>query len=152
MKVNINPEVIMNEKNITKDLEKFAKTCATIIVNEAAQLIKKFAYKQMAGYYEEYDPRIYIRTEQMLKSSYKPFVVTTGDVYEEIYDNVWIKGTHGYEKVGYGTNSHWEELIGLSDRINKLKREAYSKEVKEKLLAKGIRKAKSQSYTILNFK
>lgn len=178
MKVNINPEVIMNEKNITKDLEKFAKTCATTIVNEAAQLIKKFAYKQMAGYYEEYDPRIYIRTEQILKSSYKPFVITTGDVYEggviinsentshirgirangeeyteeEIYDNVWIKGTHGYEKVGYGTNSHWEELIGVPDRINKLKREAYSKEVKEKLLAKGIRKAKSQSYTILNFK
>ena len=90
----------------------------------------------------------------MLKSSYKPFVVTTGDVYEggviinsentshirgtrangeeyteeEIYDNVWIKGTHGYEKVGYGTNSHWEELIGLSDRINKLKKNYWLKE------------------------
>lgn len=191
MKVKINSDVIINEKGITEDLEKFAENCATAIVEEAAQLIKKFAYKQMVGYYGEYDPRIYKRTKQMLKSSYKPFVVTTGDIYEGgviinsentnhkrgyyvideneigygkkkgliepsikeeyIYDNVWIKGSHGYENVGYGENIYWREIQGVPDRINKLKREAYSKEVKERLLSKGMNKAKSQSYSILNF-
>lgn len=177
MKVRINSNVILNEKAITKDIEKFAKTCAITIVEEAANFIKKFAFDQMVGYYDEYDPQLYVRTEQMLKSSYKPFVVTIGDTYEggviinsentshirgkrangeeyteeEIYDNVWIKGSHGWEKVGYGQNSHWEKISGLPDRINRLKRKAYSRDFKRDLLNKGMAKAKSQSYSILKF-
>ncbi len=190
MKVKINSDVIMNEKGLEKDIKKFAETCAITIVEEAAKLIKKFAYNQMIGYYSEYDPRIYIRTDQMKNTSYKPFVITKGNVYEGgviinssntnhrrgyyvtdenkrgsgdinlrepsikeeyIYDNVWIKGSHGWEKVGYGENTGWHEIQGTPDRINKLKRAAYSKEVKNKLLAEGMRKAKSQSYSILNF-
>lgn len=177
MKVKINSDVIMNEKDIKKDIEKFAKTCALTIVQEASRLIKKFAYKQMIGYYDEYEPRIYDRTNQMRDLSYKPFIICTGKIYEggviihsghtnhirgtrkngdeyseeEIYDNVWIKGSHGWEKIGYGENTSWHEIQGIPDRINKLKRAAYSKEVKNKLLAKGMRKAKSQSYSILNF-
>lgn len=191
MKINVNSDVIINEKNLEKDIKKFAETCATTIVEEASNLIKRFAFDQMVGYYGEYDPRRYKRTKQMLKASYKPFVITTGEIYEGgviinsnntnhkrgyyitddnkkgygditlrepsikeeyIYDNVWIKGSHGYENVGYGENIYWREITGVPDRINKLKRKAYSQEFKNKLLAKGMRKAKSQSYTIINFK
>ena len=177
MKVNIKPDVILNEKAITKDIEKFARTCATTIVEEASESIKKFAYEQMVGYYDEYDPRIYVRTNQMIDSSYKPFTTTTGNIYEggiiinsentnhkrgirkngeeyteeEIYDNVWIKGSHGWEFVGYGDNAYWREINGLPDRINRLKRKAYSRDFKRKLLSKGFEKAKSQSYSILKF-
>ena len=177
MKVKLNSDVMMNEKAIAKDLEMFAKTCATTIIEEAAKSIKEFAYKQMVGYYDEYDPRIYVRTNQMRDSSYKPFTTTTGNIYEggviinsentnhkrgirkngeeyteeEIYDNVWIKGFHGWEFVGYGDNAYWREINGLPDRINRLKRKAYSRDFKRKLLSKGFEKAKSQSYSILKF-
>lgn len=185
MKVRLNSDVIINEKGITKDIEKFAKTCATTIVEEAAKTIKEFAYKQMVSYYDEYDPRIYIRTDQMKDSSYKPFTITTGNIYEggiiidpshtnhqkgtrfgggeyteeEIYDNVWIKGSHGFEIVGnkptaangWNDTRRWREIQGMPDRINRLKRKAYSRDFKRDLLTKGFEKAKSQSYSILNF-
>lgn len=185
MKVNIKPDVILNEKAITQDIEKFARTCATVIVEEAAESIKKFAHEQMLGYYGEYDPREYERTDQMLNTSYKPFTTTMGEIYEggiiinsnntnhrrgfrlisnddgtktrqpyteeEIYDNVWIKGSHGYEKVGYGDNAYWREIQGLPDRINRIKRKAYSRDFKRELLSKGFEKAKAQSYSILKF-
>ena len=177
MKVKLNSDVIINEKAITKDLEMFAKTCATTIVEEAAKSIKEFAYKQMVGYYDEYDPRIYVRTNQMRDSSYKPFTTITGNIYEggviinsshtnhergirkngeefteeEVYNNIWIKGSHGYEMVGYGKDAHWREITGLPDRLNRLKRKAYSRDFKRDLLNKGMTKAKSQSYSILKF-
>lgn len=177
MKVRLNSDVIINEKAITKDIEKFARTCALTIIQEAAKSIKKFAYEQMVGYYDEYDPRIYERTNQMKDSSYKPFITITGKTYEggviinsshtnhsrgkrkngeeyteeEVYDDVWIKGIHGQEKVGYGENAYWREINGLPDRINRLKRKAYSRDFKRELLSKGFEKAKSQSYSILKF-
>lgn len=190
MKVNIKSDVILNEKAITQDIEKFARTCATTIVEEAAESIKKFAYEQMLGYYGEYDPREYERTYQMLNTSYKPFTTIMGEIYEGgivinssntnhkrgyyitddnkigrgdislreplineeyIYDNVWIKGIHGYEKVGYGDNAYWREIRGLPDRINRIKRKAYSRDFKRELLSKGFEKAKAQSYSILKF-
>lgn len=185
MKVKINSDVIINEKGITKDLEKFAEVCATTIIEEGINIIVKFATKQMAGYYNEYDPYEYDRTYQMYRESFMPFRSFNGNIYEgginidsfftnhpkgtrrnggeyteeEIYDNVWIKGSHGFEVVGNkptaenGRNDtrRWREIQGEPDRINKLKRAAYSKELKEKLLSIGIRKAKAQSYSILNF-
>lgn len=190
MKVKINSDVLINQKDLESDIKKFVEICATTIVEEAANLIKKFAFYQMVGYYEEYTPRRYKRTGQMRDSSYKSFVITKGNVYEGgviinssntnhrrgyyvtdenkrgsgdinlrepsikeeyIYDNVWIKGSHGYENVGYGGEVYWREITGVPDRMNKLKRKAYSKDFKERLLAKGMRKAKSQSYSILNF-
>lgn len=177
MKVRLNSEVIMNDKAITKDIEKFARTCAMTIIQEAAKSIKKFAYEQMVDYYDEYDPRIYVRTNQMKDSSYKPFITITGKMYEggviinsshtnhsrgtrkngeeyteeEVYDNVWIKGIHGWEFVGYGDNAYWREISGLPDRINRLKRKVYSRDFKRSLLNKGFEKAKSQSYSILKF-
>lgn len=172
MKVNIKPEVILNEKAIMQDIEKFARTCATTIVEEAAESIKKFAYEQMVGYYGEYEPREYERTDQMLNTSYKPFTTTMGEIYEggiiinssntnhekgknyteeDIYNDVWIKGIHGHEKVGYGDNVYWREIQGLPDRINRIKRKAYSRDFKRELLSKGFEKAKAQSYSILKF-
>lgn len=172
MKVRINPNVIMNDKAITKDVEKFAKTCATTIVEEAQKQLEKFAFGEMAEYYMEYEPRIYDRTGQMGDMSYQKFFANTGNVYEggiminsaftnhekgksyteeDIYNDVWIKGIHGYEKVGYDDNVYWREIQGLPDRINRIKRKAYSRDFKRELLSKGFEKAKAQSYSILKF-
>ena len=82
MKVKVNPNVIINEKKINDDLEKFAEVCATTIIEEAAQMIARFARKQMSGYYTEYYPRIYDRTDQMIDASYKPFTSSGRGVYE----------------------------------------------------------------------
>ena len=67
------------------------------------------------------------------------------------YNDVWIKGIHGYEKVGYDDNVYWREIQGLPDRINRIKRKAYSRDFKRELLSKGFEKAKAQSYSILKF-
>lgn len=172
MKVNIKPDVILNEKAIMQDIEKFARTCATTIVEEAQKQLEKFAFGEMAEYYMEYEPRIYDRTGQMGDMSYQKFFANTGNVYEggiminsaftnhekgksyteeDIYNDVWIKGIHGYEKVGYDDNVYWREIQGLPDRINRLKRKAYSRDFKRELLSKGFEKAKAQSYSILKF-
>lgn len=172
MKVNIKPDVILNEKAIMQDIEKFARTCATTIVEEAQKQLEKFAFGEMAEYYMEYEPRIYDRTGQMGDMSYQKFFANTGNVYEggiminsaftnhekgksyteeDIYNDVWIKGIHGQEKVGYGDNVYWREIQGLPDRINRIKRKAYSRDFKRELLSKGFEKAKAQSYSILKF-
>lgn len=172
MKVNIKPDVILNEKAIMQDIEKFARTCATTIVEEAQKQLEKFAFGEMAEYYMEYEPRIYDRTGQMGDISYQKFFANTGNVYEggiminstftnhekgksyteeDIYNDVWIKGIHGHEKVGYGDNVYWREIQGLPDRINRIKRKAYSRDFKRELLSKGFEKAKAQSYSILKF-
>jgi len=172
MKVNIKPDVILNEKAIMQDIEKFARTCATTIVEEAQKQLEKFAFGEMAEYYMEYEPRIYDRTGQMGDMSYQKFFANTGNVYEggiminsaftnhekgksyteeDIYNDVWIKGIHGYEKVGYDDNVYWREIQGLPDRINRIKRKAYSRDFKRELLSKGFEKAKAQSYSILKF-
>lgn len=172
MKVNIKPEVILNEKAIMQDIEKFARTCAMTIIDEAQNQLDKFAFGEMAEYYMEYEPRIYDRTGQMGDMSYQKFFANTGNVYEggiminsaftnhekgksyteeDIYNDVWIKGIHGQEKVGYGDNVYWREIQGLPDRINRIKRKAYSRDFKRELLSKGFKKAKAQSYSILKF-
>lgn len=172
MKVNIKPDVILNEKAIMQDIEKFARTCAATIVEEAQNQLDKFAFGEMAEYYMEYEPRIYDRTGQMGDMSYQKFFANTGNVYEggiminsaftnhekgksyteeDIYNDVWIKGIHGYEKVGYDDNVYWREIRGLPDRINRIKRKAYSRDFKRELLSKGFEKAKAQSYSILKF-
>ena len=185
MKLKVIPKVKVDENKIANDLEKFAKTCAMTIVEEAQNQLDKFAFGEMAEYYMEYEPSFYARTGQMGDLSYRKFFAITGSVYEggieinsnftnhdkgyriisnengtgmhepyteeEVYENVWVKGTHGYEKVGYGKNSYWRETKGVPDRINRLKKKAYSDKFKNELLEKGIAKAKSQSYSILKF-
>ena len=177
MRIKINPNVIINEEAIINDIRKFTKTCAMTVVEEAQVQLEKFAFGEMAEYYTEYEPYIYIRTGQMGDLSYQTFMSNTGNMYEggiiinsvftehergvrrngkeyteeEIYEDVWVKGKHGGEMVGYGKNKHWRETLGVPNRINRLKEKAYSADFKNKLLAKGMAKAKSQSYSILKF-
>lgn len=172
MKIKINPNVVLDEKAIINDIEKFTKTCAMTIIDEAQNQLDKFAFGEMAEYYLEYEPSLYIRTGQMGDLSYQKYMTIKGNIYEggifinsaftyhekgksyteeDIYNDVWIKGIHGQEKVGYGENAYWREIQGLPERINRIKKKAYSDGFKNKLLAKGIAKAKSQSYSILKF-
>lgn len=172
MKIKINPNVVLDEKAIINDIEKFTKTCAMTIIDEAQNQLDKFAFGEMAEYYLEYEPILYTRTGQMGDFSYQRYMTIKGNVYEggifinsaftnhekgksyteeDIYNDVWIKGIHGQEKVGYGENAYWREIQGLPERINRIKKKAYSDNFKNKLLAKGIAKAKSQSYSILKF-
>ena len=177
MKAKINSNVLINEKVIQNDLNKFAEVCATTIIEEGINIIMKFATKEMAGYYNEYDPYEYERTYQMYRESFMPFHNFNGNVYEggihidafftnhepkgknfteeDLYDSVWIKGSHGLEMVGYKNGwqdtRHLQEILGEPDRLNKLKKKVYSNTIKKKLLEKGLNKAKSQSYSILEF-
>ena len=57
----------------------------------------------------------------------------------------------GY-KSGWQDTRHLQEILGEPNRLEKVKKKAYSKQTKNQLLAKGMRKAKAQTYSILNFK
>ena len=172
MKIKINPDVVLDEKTIINDIEKFTKTCAMTIIEEAQNQLDKFAFGEMAEYYLEYEPIFYDRTGQMGDLSYQKYMTIKGTIYEGgifinsaftnhekgeeyteeyIYNDVWIKGIHGRKRVGRGGKAHWREIKGLPERMNRIKKKAYSENFKNKLLAKGIAKAKSQSYSILKF-
>lgn len=178
MAIKIKPEVIINERAIQNDLKKFAKVCAETVAWEAQSMLMKFAEEQMWGYYMEYEPYDYFRTDAMLDYSYQPLFIKNGDSYEggiwinssftnhkpkgrtfteeDLYENVWVRGSHGLEMVGYKSGwqdtRHLQEILGEPNRLEKVKKKAYSKQTKNQLLAKGMRKAKAQTYSILNFK
>ena len=165
--------VDLDEKLIEADLRKFSEICCETIAKEAAAQINRFAYEQMFGYYGEYKPDIYERTEQMLIDSHKEYYAHHGNVYEggieinsaftnhkpkgiteeEIYDEVWIMGGHGWTHFKYGDIDKWRYNQGETDRLLTLKQKAYSKETKQKLLSLGIKKARNRNngYSILKF-
>ena len=106
-------------KKIDSDIMKFARAFGKAIVARATVEINEYAIKALYdSYYSQYNPTYYQRTEQMLFNSYERFMVTSdtrceggiriknkGVFYnlggrnittEEIIDNVWMRGSHGW--------------------------------------------------------
>ena len=69
------------EHVLYNDLKKFGDVFCETIVKNATPKIKEFADKEIAGYYAEYHPEYYKRTNQMKTKSFKPFTIT-GSKYE----------------------------------------------------------------------
>lgn len=161
MKLKVKANVNINENDIFNDLKKFADTYGKVFMWEAADIIADFAFKQMSEYYDEYTPKYYSRSFLMMFFSYKKYQVHSGNTYEGgilidssftnheldseyytedyIYSDVWIKGKHGDNK-------------GKADRFGRLKKKAFSKGTMSKLDKIAMKTAKSQSYSIINFK
>ena len=116
MKLGLDFTVDINESAITKDLQLFYDTFAANAVDKASHEIENFAKKEIAGYYNEYDPEYYERTGQMYDWSYKRYKTKVGSKYREggivinpaltnhepkgiteaeIYESVWDLGLHG---------------------------------------------------------
>ena len=176
MKIKLQPDVKIDAKAIEADIRKFVDVCCSTIAKEATDLINKFAFQEMVEYYNEYDPYYYDRTYQIILQSYRPYWSHTGSSYEggiiinsnftdhqpkgitesQIYDEVWEKGRHGWERIKYASASgnvdYWRPIQGEVDRIGRLKQQAYSTKTKQFLIDKGIKAARNVGgYSILKF-
>ena len=176
MSISAQPHVEINIEGIMADLEKFGRVYCQTVAKKAIKLIDEFAYNQMIKYYGEYSPRIYDRTNQMRDVSHKPHYQEYGRIYEggidihssftnhmpkgiseeEIYEQVWVEGIHGYEKRGYPVST-WYPITGnpyVPYRIDIVKKKAYSSKTLEYLKAEGLKEALKykNGYTILKFK
>lgn len=182
-------------KKIDSDIMKFARAFGKAIVARATVEINEYAIKALYdSYYSQYNPTYYQRTEQMLFNSYERFMVTSdtrceggiriknkGVFYnlggrnittEEIIDNVWMRGSHGWRISYYKplprsqmsrkkekdlffknwTNEkHWQEIITTPTPYDYLCNIVYSDKYKNSLIEYGLAIAKSQRYTYLNF-
>ena len=177
MAISIKPRVEIDKKAIEADLLKFANVYCSTVAMEAADIIGKFAFQEMVGYYNEYEPSIYIRTFQMILHSYKPHYKKINNGYEggvdihslntnhpdkgiseeEIYEKVWVEGQHGIDMINYqsardGSVAYWRKFQGQPYRIDNLKRKAYSEKTIRQLQEKGLKAALKQHYSILRFK
>lgn len=108
-----------NTQKLEEDIDLYVKTFAKAYAHEAAKEITKLAQLAIQRFYDDYTPRYYNRTDDLLKNSYKPYVHNNGraiyggvvvthknmDEYrgagistEEIANATWRWGCHGYEK------------------------------------------------------
>ena len=162
MKLKLKANTKVSEEMVFNDLKKFADTYSKFFMWEAMDMIYEFAYKEMLGYYEEYNPRYYSRTYLMQFFSYKKYYSHSNNYYEGgiiidssntcheedndfewheemIYSFVWIKGVHGLHQ-------------GKKDRFGRLKKKAFSKGTMTSLDKKSMKVAKTQSYSVIDFK
>ena len=177
MSISIKPKVEIDIKAIEADLFVFAETFCSTVALEAVSMIKDFAFHEMIEYYNEYDPYVYIRTFKMRDHSYKKHYekinngfeggidIHSSNTYhpdkhiseEQIYEKVWVEGSRAIDKIQYrsaknGDVAFFRKMQGEPYRIDNVKRKAYSNDTIQQLIAKGMKAALRQKYSILRFK
>ena len=174
MAIKAKDNVDLDTQKIENDLRKFTDIYCQEFIRQGATMISEFAFKEMTCYYAEYDPRLYERTGDMLMFSHLPYQEKKGNIYmggidisssntshakgsdnfseDDLYNMVWIQGYHGYEKVGY-PDSYLRPIVGEADRLQRVKKKAYSKTTKDKASRKGMKAALDarNGYSILKF-
>ena len=179
MKFGLNFTVDLNDAAITNDLQLFFDTFSKTTIREASFEIEKFAKKEMAGYYNEYDPEYYQRTGQMRDWSYKKFHFRKGNFREggvailsgftnhepkgiseeEIYESVWDLGLHG-RRVNH--LRHYGDYLspvakdpvyiqGEPNRFGKIEKMVASDQFQNKMFNLGVEAAMKQKYSVLRF-
>lgn len=179
MKFGLNFTVDLNDAAITNDLQLFFNTFSIVAIKEASNKIEEFAKKEMAGYYNEYDPEYYQRTGQMHDWSYKKFHFRKGNFREggvailpgftnhepkgiseeEIYESVWDLGLHG-RRVNH--LRHYGDYLspvakdpiyiqGEPNRFGKIEKMVASDQFQNKMFNLGVEAAMKQKYSVLRF-
>lgn len=174
---------------LEEDIKKIHETFCQTVVKSAIPKIKSFALTEMEGYYAEYTPRFYDRTNKMRYESYQEYEDNKGKVYkggiiidssfteheglrykgydsesygspniteDEIYTNVWDRGSHGFYAT-YKTRisgiymSDVSEFIGKPHRFESLKKKVSSDKFLNRLKNSGISAVQKQKYSVLRF-
>lgn len=181
MKFGLDFTVDINESAITEDLQLFYDTFSKTATKEASCEIEKFAKKEIAGYYNEYDPEYYIRTGQMRDWSYKKYNIKVGNKYREggiailpgftnhepkgiseaeIYESVWDLGLHGrrvnhlrfyYEGHFFLVAKDPVYIQGEPNRFGKIEEMVASGQFQNKMFDLGVKAAMGQKYSVLRF-
>lgn len=178
MKLGLDFTVEIKGAEICRDLELFYMTFARTAIGKAADQIEKFAQREMAGYYNEYDPEYYERTGQMRDLSYAKFkrgfgkrryeggIITRagftdhtpkGITEEEIYENVWDLGIHGvranrhYDYKTRKSYSTYENIQGEPNRFGKIEEMVADSNFQNQMFKLGLDAAMKQKYSVLRF-
>ena len=180
MKLGLDFTVDINESAITKDLQLFYDTFAANVIDKASYEIESFAKKEIAGYYNEYDPEYYERTGQMYAWSYKRYKVKVGSKYREggivinpaltnhepkgiteaeIYESVWDLGLHGryvrrsryYGEYFSFVVKDWVYIQGEPNRFGKIEETVSNSQFQNKMFDLGVKAAMKQKYSVLRF-
>lgn len=155
-----------------KDCETYLKTYARAYCREAKKELTKTAKYAIQQFYNDYTPRYYVRTNNLLRRSYKSYykdngrqvyggVYITSENMFENYDGVsanyvmeagW-SGWHGMKGSDYINN--WELIpnirpIYTEPPINIVKDKKDDEKFQEKLSKKADKIARSQGYYHLN--
>lgn len=157
--------MIVNEKDLKDDVEKFLRSYAESYVQKAKHDITEFAKSAILEFYEEYTPTYYDRTFDLRDKSYSPYYRNTGKAlyggvtintrnmqdYKgatayEVADMSWIHGFHG-DPNGY--NGRFSP-IRTAPPIDKVKNKMRNKAFLNELSDFGYQHAKSQKYKIID--
>ena len=178
IKLGLDYTVKFNSNALVRDLELFNRIFGSTVIKEATSKIFSFAQQEIAGYYEEYDPNYYNRTDQMRNHSFQQFKIKRGDTYfeggiifrpaftnhenagiteEQIYETVWDKGWHGrgtfYTRNSEGRNERNNGYIeGEPERFSKIEKMVGSSQFQSALYDLGMEAAMKKSYSILKFR
>lgn len=155
--------MILNEKLIEKDVKLWLRTYAETYCRQATNEITAMASLAINKFYQDYTPKYYDRTLDLLKNSYSPYyhdngkriyggvrisadqmqVYKDGTPAERVVGWTWFQGKHGYKD-----NSPiltYPPLLMVKEWIQD---ESFLK----KLRINATNTAKRQTYTYLKFK
>lgn len=93
----------LNEKALQKDIKKYLKTYAEAYCKQAAKEITQMASYAIQKFYDDYTPRYYNRTDDLLKNSYSPYYHDNG---KAIYGGVRISSANMQPYKGAGISQY----------------------------------------------
>jgi len=177
IKLGLDYTVKFNSAALVRDLELFNRAFGETVIRAATSKIYSFAQQEIAGYYGEYEPDYYNRTDQMRNRSFQRFQIKRGNMYEggiifrpaftnhenagiteeQIYETVWDKGWHGkgtfYTRNSEGRNERNSGYIeGEPERFSKIEKMVESPQFQDALFEQGMEAAMKRSYSVLKFR
>lgn len=148
--------------SLESDIEKCMKTYAEAYCRQASKLITEMAKNAIKLFYDSYDPKYYIRTDDLLKNSYSPYYHNNGrTIYggvrinsdkmqpykgagiteHQIAYNAWQHGEHGFENKDPGQKIHTYPPIDM------IRHEMGEKKFLDDLNKHALAVAKKEKYT-----
>ena len=74
-------DMVENMETLKEDIKKYLETFANAYVNKAAELLTEEAKSAVKYFYDDYDPKYYLRTDNFKKNSYKKYLKNNGRYY-----------------------------------------------------------------------
>lgn len=156
----------INDKELQKDINKYLKTFAETYCKQAAKEITEMAKDSIQKFYDNYTPKYYNRTDDLLNNSYSPYYHNNGrNVYGgvrissanmqpykgvgisayEIASSAWRQGLHGFEERDKNNRIHTFPPIAM------VQMGMGDKKFLDRLQNNASSVAEKQHYSILKF-
>lgn len=157
----------INERALEKEIKKYLKTYAETYCRQASKELTEFAKDAIQKFYDDYTPKYYNRTYDLLNNSFEPYYHNNGRVIyggvritssamqpyrgagisqHEIASSAWRIGLHGFN------NRDPYDRIYTAPPLYYVREKMNEKTFLDKLNKIGETVAKKQKYTYLKLK